>query len=251
VRTFRTDPGAPHIPRVRASPRRSLRQRAVLARKAVCEAASATERLTSASTFCAWSLVVRSRSWLQRAAPKTRRAALGARPAAAQLKWALPGDTRVVSVPWTFVGAKGRLLTLRWVGGGCLSPYRTSVSQGAHEVRVAVRAQLDLPGKGRSCTADAISYSVRVRLRARLGHRKLRHAQVTQDIRSDGHRVSLRAKTGALSLLLLIGQTGSGDLRGRAWDEPSLLPVALGQCVHERQDAQHQVEHPEHHPRSR
>jgi hypothetical protein len=74
------------------------------------------------------------------------------------------GSTRVVSVPWRLLAAKGRVVSLRWLGGGCLSPDGTRVVETAYQVTITVLASLYVPGQGEACAVYARIYIVHVRL---------------------------------------------------------------------------------------
>ena len=96
-----------------------------------------------------------------------------------------PSYTRTVSVPWKLVlpvrvalSPQSQSVKLQWVGGGCLTPDRTHVTQTPQHVEITVLAHLYVPGSGESCTAIARLNVVRIHLSKPLGHTKLLHAPV-------------------------------------------------------------------------
>jgi hypothetical protein len=86
--------------------------------------------------------------------------------------------SRVISVPWSLKGLAdgGRVVIVGFTGGGCLDNHhaRAVVREGARTVGIAV-LEPDLSRKGAMCPLIRIASQLRVRLRAPLDGRTLRH----------------------------------------------------------------------------
>ena len=92
----------------------------------------------------------------------------------------LPARTAdgLVSIPWTFAGADGTTVTLRYDDSGCGYTFaHTATLETSRTVTIAVYDDQQL-GENVACPADLVIASTAVQLRAALDGRTLRHAPV-------------------------------------------------------------------------
>lgn len=90
------------------------------------------------------------------------------------------GHTRILSVPWLLLQAKGRWLTVSSDGGGCLRPDHTDARETNRSVTVSVYYRLYTPRSGEACTAEVRLHRATLTLSRPLGARSLLHGPASQ-----------------------------------------------------------------------